>query len=404
MKIDWRRNNSLTSFFYKCKSCDLHSELSIEDFVDQKLQKILKVKAEKLNNALISGNIKFYQSRGFPSLQFRKDVGTIESGTVVYFGKKIEVVRGFPKIRRTLILSPALENHFNHEVAVEEKMNGYNVRIASIDNQIFAFTRGGYLCPFTTKKALELMNLDSFFKDNPNLVICGEMVGSENPYVSHHYPEIGKLGFKIFDIREKTSNKPFTIPEKFDLIEKYNLPPVRLFGVYKVDEVAIEVKKIIKKIGKQGREGVVIKDLEMEEMPLKYTASQAHDREIEYGFKYPFDFGRAFFFSRVIREGFQAFEMNESDEELKERAQRLGESILMPMVQTIRCVSKDNPAAEDLVIEVNFKEEAEEFVRFIHDLGVNATLLKFEAGKATIRRIHQSTTDKITNYLQGGLY
>ncbi|GAB4308754.1 MAG: ATP-dependent RNA/DNA ligase MthRnl [Methanobacteriaceae archaeon] len=404
MKIDWRRNNSLTSFFYKCEDCDLHSELSIEDFVDKKLQKILKVKGEKLNNALISGNIKFYESKGFPALQFRKDVGTIESGTVVYFGEKIEVVRGFPKIRRTLILSPALENHFNDKVAVEEKMNGYNVRIASIDNQIFAFTRGGYVCPFTTKKALELMDLNSFFQENPNLVICGEMVGTENPYVSHHYPEIGKLGFKIFDIREKTSNKPLNIPEKFDIIKKYNLPPVRLFGVYKVNKVSMEVKEIIKKIGKEGREGVVIKDLEMQQMPLKYTASQAHDREIKYAFKYPFDFGRAFFFSRVIREGFQAFEMNESDEELKERAQRLGESILMPMLQTINHVSNDNPAAEDLVIEVNSKEEAEEFVRFIHDLGVNASLLKFEDGKAIIRRIHQSTTDKITNYLNGGLY
>jgi len=139
-------------------------------------------------------------------------------------------------------------------------------------------------------------------------------------------------------------------------------------------------------------------------MPLKYTASQAHDREIRYAFKYPFDFGRAFFFSRVIREGFQAFEMNESDEELKERAQRLGESILMPMVQIISHVSQDNPAAEDLVIGVGSKDEAEEFVRFLHNLGVNATLIKFKDGKAVIRRVHQATTDKITNYLKGGLY
>ncbi|AXV37430.1 MAG: RNA ligase [Methanobacterium sp. BRmetb2] len=404
MEIDWRRNNSLTSFFYKCDTCELDSEVSIEDFIDKELQKILKVKAEKLNNALIHGNIKFYESRGFPALQFRKDVGTVESGTVVYFGEKIEVVRGFPKIRRTLILSPAVENHFNNKIAVEEKMNGYNVRIASIDHQIFAFTRGGYVCPFTTKKTQELMDLDPFFEDNPNLVICGEMIGTENPYVSHYYPEIGELGFRIFDVREKISNQPLTIHEKFELIERYNLPPVRLFGFYDVDKAAMEVKRIIKKLGEEGREGLVIKDVKMEEMPLKYTASQAHDREIRYAFKYPFDFGRAFFFSRVIREGFQAFEMNESHEELKERAQRLGESILMPMVQIISHVSQDNPAAEDLVIGVDSKDEAEEFVRFLHDLGVNATLIKFKDGKAVIRRIHQATTDKITNYLKGGLY
>lgn len=82
-------------------------------------------------------------------------------------------------------------------------MNGYNVRIASVDSKIVALTRGGYLCPFTTQKVQEFMDLDKFFKDNPNLVICGEMLGTANPYVSHYYPEIGELGFRIFDVREK---------------------------------------------------------------------------------------------------------------------------------------------------------------------------------------------------------
>ncbi|MGC9517868.1 MAG: RNA ligase [Methanomicrobiales archaeon] len=404
MEIDWRRNNSLTTFFYNCESCDLSSEVSIEDFIDKKLQKILNVKADKLNKALKNGNIKFYKSQGFPALQFRKDVGSLESGTVVYFGNRIEVIRGFPKIRRTLMLYPTIENHFKEKIALEEKMNGYNVRIATVNNEIFAFTRGGYLCPFTTKKANEILDLEPFFKDNPDLVICGEMVGTKNPYVSHYYPEIGDLGFKIFDIREKISNNPLNIEKKYELLKKYELPGVTLFGVYYPDQAVKEVEKIIKILGEEGREGIVMKDIKMEITPLKYTASQAHDREIKYAFTYPFDFGRAFFFSRVIREGFQSYEIDESHHEIKERAQRLGESILYPMIEMIKHVSEDNPASEDLVIEVDSYEEAEKFVRFIHDMGVNAILLEFEDGKAVIRRIHQATTDKITNYLNGGLY
>ncbi len=404
MNINWKRRNSLTNFFYGCPSCGFEAEISVRDFIGKKLQKILKVRASKLNEAVKRGTIKFHEVYGSPALQFKKDVGNIESGTFIYFGEKIEVIRGFPKIRRTLILSPTLKTHFEDEVAVEEKMNGYNVRIASIDGRIIALTRGGYICPYTTKKALELLDPDDFFKENPGLVICGEMVGTDNPHVSHYYEEIGQLGFRIFDLREKTSNRPFAIKKKIKILEKYDLPPVRLFGIYDLDEAPERIKEIVKKLGDTGREGVVIKDPKMEIPPLKYTSSQAHAKELKYAFTFPFDFGRDFFFSRVIREGFQAFEFSESDDKLQERAHRLGESILYPMVKIIKYVSEGNVAGEDMVIDVEDYSEAQEFIQHLRDLGISATITKFEDGKAYIRRIHHSTTDKITNYLRGGLY
>lgn len=404
MNIDWRRNNSLNNFFFHCSSCDLESRVVIEDFLDKKLQKILDVKAEKLDHAVKKGIIKFFEFHGFPAMQFKKDVGIIETGTVIYFRDRIEVIRGFPKIRRTLMLSPTLKMHFKDKIAIEEKMNGYNVRIASIGDEIVALTRRGYVCPYTTKKALELMDLLSFFQDNPDIVICGEMVGTENPYVSHYYEEIGELGFRIFDVRKKISNEPMSLKEKTELLERYNLPIVRLIGIYEVDEAPQAIKKIIKDIGNASREGIVMKDPSMKIPPLKYTSSQAHDDEICYAFTYPFDFGRDFFFSRVIREGFQAFEMEDSEEELQKRAHKLGEAILYPLVNTIKNVASGNPAGEDLIIDVEDEEEAEEFLSYLHDLGVFAVLIKFEDNKAVIRRIHQSTTDKINNYINGGLY
>lgn len=404
MKIDWRRNNSLNNFFFNCSSCDLESMVVIEDFLDKKLQEILGVKAERLNQAIEKGIIKFFDFKGTPALQFKKDVGKVESGTIIYFKEKIEVIRGFPKTRRTLMLSPTIKNHFKNRVVVEEKMNGYNVRIASIRDEIVALTRGGYICPYTTKKAVEIMDLSNFFNDNPDLVICGEMVGTDNPYVSHHYLEIGSLGFRVFDLRKKISNEPLPLKEKYELLQKYNLPSVIVLGTFSVKDAPEYIKEIVKKIGEENREGIVIKDPQMEIGPLKYTSSQAHDDEIKYAFTYPFDFGRDFFFSRVIREGFQAFEMDESEEELQERAKRLGESILYPMIDTIKNVSSGNIAGEDMVIDVENREEAEKFLRHLHDLGVYAILIEFKDNKAVIRRIYQSTTDKINNFLKGGLY
>lgn len=399
-----REKISPDNFFFQCSNCGNSQKISINNLIIKELPLLLDVDSPKLEEAYKRGHLKFYQNRFITALQFRKSVAKIEAGTMVCFSNKIHIIRGFPKIRRTLMLKEALESYFQGEVAVEEKMNGYNVRIAFLDNKIIAFTRGGYVCPYTTKKASEIMDLTDFFCDYPDLVICGEMLGTENPYVAHYYPEIGKLGFRIFDIREKITGKPLSIKKKNNLLKKYNLPPVRLFGLYNLSDAPVKILELVKNLGENGREGVVIKDPCMKIPPLKYTSSQAHADELIYAFKFPFDLGQSFFFSRVIREGFQSFEMNESTDEMRKRAQRLGESILYPMVETIKNIRANQVAGEDLVMEADSQEEVEEFLRYLRELGVVAVVLKYENGKAVIRKMHQSTTDKINNFLNGGLY
>lgn len=368
------------------------------------ISQILNISSEKLKEAYCKGIIKKYQRNGLDAIQFRKSLASVEAGTIVVNGDEIEVIRGFPKIRRTLMLYPALEKHFQDEVAVEEKMNGYNVRIAFVNNEILAFTRGGYICPYTTRKAINILDLDSFFQNHPNKVICGEMVGTLNPYVSHDYPEIGKLGFRIFDVREKLTNNPLPVMDKRELLMDYGLDPVRLLGIFPVEEAPENIMGIVRKLGEDNREGVVMKDPQMELAPLKYTSSQAQTSELEYALSFPFDLAQAFLFSRIIREGFQAYEMGESPAQMQDRALRMGESILYPMIETIKQVKKGELAAEDLVIEVDNYEEAEEFIRHLKDLKVMASLIEVKDGKAIIRRIHQSTNDRISNYLDGNLY
>jgi putative ATP-dependent DNA ligase len=368
------------------------------------VSQLLDIPSLKMEDAYHKGIIKKYHRYGLEAIQFRKGMGHIEAGTMVVNGDGIEVIRGFPKIRRTLMLQPALEKHFSREVAVEEKMNGYNVRIALVNQEIVAFTRGGYICPYTSRKARQLLDLDDFFQEHPQKVICGEMVGTLNPYVSHYYPEVGKLGFRIFDIREKLTNNPLPLLFKRELLADYHLEPVRLLGIFPVEEAPVKIMEIVKDLGEHDREGVVMKDPHMELEPLKYTSSQAQAAELEYALTFPFDLAKAFLFSRIIREGFQSYETGESDEERRERALRMGESILYPMLETIGKVEGGEVAAEDLLIEVDSQEEAEEFIRHLRDLKVMASLVEIKDGKAVIRRIHQSTNDRVHNYLEGGLY
>jgi len=369
------------------------------------IQERTGVPSSRLKVAFARGSVRLLESAGMQALLFKKSLGDLEAGTVIYLGDETEVIRGFPKIRRTLLLSPTIQEHFRDRVAVEEKMNGYNVRITCLSSgETVALTRGGHICPFTTRKAQELLDLSEFFREHPELVICGEMVGRDNPYVSQDYPEVGPLGFRVFDLREKNTNRPLPVEERRALLDSYGLPNVRLFGIYSIEDAASKVAEIIRALGREGREGVVMKDPSMDLPPLKYTSSQAHARELAYAFSYPFDFGRPFFFSRVIREGFQAYELDESDDETRERARRLGEAIIYPMLDRIKSISAGEAAYEDTVIDVEDREAAEEFVRHLVRLGVSATLADYSDGRATIRRFYQSTTDRINNYLKGGLY
>ena len=84
-------------------------------------------------------------------LRFEKETSGIEAGTVVF--ENGEIVFGYPKIRRPLMLAAAINRHFSDLVAVEEKMNGHNVRILSINGETVALTRGGFICPYSTEVA-----------------------------------------------------------------------------------------------------------------------------------------------------------------------------------------------------------------------------------------------------------
>lgn len=61
-------------------------------------------------------------------------------------------------------------------------MNGYNIRVSSVDGQIISLTGGGFICPYSTEVAREQISSE-IFEDHPDLVLCGEMVGPDNPYL-----------------------------------------------------------------------------------------------------------------------------------------------------------------------------------------------------------------------------
>lgn len=340
---------------------------------------------------------------------FHKKASSIKSGTVVFCGAIPEVYTGFPKIRRALMLDACVKKHFENidVVAVEEKLNGYNVRVVLVDGDIMAFTRGGFFCPYTTQKARQLMDRE-FFDDHPDLVLHCEMVGPHNPYVPKDVYGVESVAFYIFDIRHKGSGIPMAVKERHELINQYDLLSVNLFGIYPLADAAPHIREIVKRLGADGREGVVIKDPEMVEAAIKYTSSESNCADLAHAFSYFHDYGQDFLYSRVVREGFQTIEWGESEDEFKERCLRLGEGMLKGMGDAILKKQHGEDIYEDVWVKTDYKI-MREFQRHLRMMGIGATFkdgVKQEDGEYIfhIKKLKMSTNDKTGSILSGDMW
>ncbi len=365
----------------------------MEDLAEKTGISLQKLEEAKKKNKLqlIEWSIPYYR--------FKEKVEHIEKGTVAFITSKgLELVRGFPKIPRALVISTGFKKNFEKAFA-EEKMDGYNVRTVMIEGKIISLTRGGLVCEYTTSRIKKTIN-EKFFKDYPELMLCGEVVGMQNPYQEKSYPEARDFGYFIFDIRNRTTNKPLKHSEKIRMLEEYGLKGVRVFGEFNNGK---DILNLVRKIGAEGREGVVLKTEEGK--MLKYTANQSTNKDLQYAFTFYNDYGLAFMYRRLVREAFQAYELGLEGEELEKEASALGKSILIPMVETIRKIARGEEVTEDFEIEVPDEETGMHFVENLKHLGVIATIREVrKSGNSVIMKIsrhYPSTNDRTKAFLEG---
>ncbi|MGM0397520.1 MAG: RNA ligase [Halobacteriota archaeon] len=324
----------------------------------------------------------------------------VERGTVIFDDT---IVRGFPSIPRVLVLETGVPTYFSGPLAVEEKFNGYNVRIVDVGEPV-AFTRGGIACPFSTPSARALLDLEPFFADHPEKMLCTEFVGPENPYTPHEYPDIDSLDVRVFDVRDRQTGRPLPIQERRDLLAEYDFPQPDRFATLEPESAPSAIREIVDDLDDRGREGVVMQSADGRDL-LKYTTGTQHADDLAFAFSLPFDYGRDFSFSRLIREGFQAVEWDESAAELEERAHRLGEALLYPMVETIREVEAGELVGERHVIRGS-AETVEATLEHIRAQGIR---LEIEADRTVddqrvveFVKVTDKTRDSIEYYLEGG--
>jgi putative ATP-dependent DNA ligase len=325
---------------------------------------------------------------------------SLERGTVLVDGT---VVRGFPKIPRTLVLETGVPRQFDDEVYVEEKLDGYNVRVVRLDGEVLAFTRSGIVCPFTTAKVQSLLELEAFFDDRPESMLCGEMVGPENPYTNHDYAGVDSLAFRAFDVRDRESGESLPVPERREVCAAYDVPQVPIHGSFDPAAGVEPVVEVIRDLDERGREGVVMKTRDVSNQ-LKYTTSATNVDDLAYAFSLPFDYGQPFMFRRIIREAFQSVEWDESDERARQRAHELGEAILLSMRETVSEIDDGGSVGEAHTVRGDSNAIAALFDHF-RDMGLQLDVLsdREEDGERVVefRKRTQKTNDKTRAYLDG---
>ena len=235
--------------------------------------------------------------RGIDYHHFLDDWHHIPRGTAV-FGDT--VVYGYPHIGRVLALEAGLKAHFQAPFWAEEKINGFNVRIVRIGDHILALTRGGFVCPFTTDRLPDLMPLTPFDR-HPELVVCAEVAGPDNPYLESSPPFIDRdVRLFVFDLME--TNRAAFLPyrDKQALIERFRLPAVPCYGYFRVDEVE-RIRRLMLELHRDWREGLVFKEDSPRDHRAKYVTGNSNIDDLRAAADNLLELPPEYFTNRLLR-------------------------------------------------------------------------------------------------------
>jgi putative ATP-dependent DNA ligase len=217
------------------------------------------------------------RAEGFAELRYLRvtdDFHATPRGTVLA-GERL--VYGYPHIGRILELETGLALQFEQPFWVEEKVDGYNVRVARLGERAVALTRGGFVCPFTTDRLADLADL-RILDDHPDLVLCAEVAGPDQPYVAGHPPHVTE-GVQLFAFDLMEVGRPGFLPaaDRERLLSAYGLTRPQRFGRFApADWRAIQA--LVQRLDRERREGVVMKEDSAADRRAKYvTASSCID-------------------------------------------------------------------------------------------------------------------------------
>jgi putative ATP-dependent DNA ligase len=316
------------------------------------------------------------------------------------------LVFGYPKIGRLSRLDTGLRAQFSHAFWVEEKVDGYNVRIFQQGGEVLAITRRGYVCPFTTDRLGDFIDA-RFFAAHPELVLCAEVAGPENPYNRDSPPYINEdIALFAFDLMRK--NRPGFLPhdEKERLLREYGVPEVCQYGRFELAELP-RLAQLACELDRTGREGIVHKEDSAEDRRAKYVTGRINLADLRVGSAAIKQLPAEYFTQRILRLGL--FLEEHHIERTPDLHRELGEVLIEGVMEAVSRWRQEGKVADHFRCRFHRKENAELMLEALYRLlgkghiQRQALERKGEYYVLEFSKTLPKTTGLLAHLLQGGL-
>ena len=316
--------------------------------------RLKKVTLEECLEALEQGKILFVEGLPVPAFRFKRDWRGFPAGTVFAPGF---FMPGFPHIPRVFVLRTGVPRYLQGPFYAEEKIEGYNVRLARIAGEIRAFTRRGYICPFATDRWPDFLpRLPDFFDQFPHYVVCCEVAGPENPFVTEWPPHVKEdVGFFCFDVMDLSRQRFLSPEEKYELLRTYGFPTPEVNGPFSPEDVT-PLKEVLKRYEREGREGVVLKPVSPSSgRIIKYVTASSNVSDLKVAFPYIGELEPGYIVQRLVRMVITRWELDEGFDE--EFYREVGRALFAEMPDLLDKVSQGKPVEEIFRVRLR-REEA----------------------------------------------
>ncbi|MDQ2069775.1 RNA ligase [Natronospira bacteriovora] len=356
-----------------------------------------------LDTALERGKAERLAFGGMAYARLTDEIRGVPKGSVVL--PDGVVVPGYPSIARIQALDPGLGKQFDGPFWAEEKMDGFNIRIFAHEGEVHALSRGGFVCPFATDRMQDLLD-PAIFEAHPNLILCAELVGPDNPYLEGHSPQVQEdVDLFIFDMMEQNREGFLSQEARMRYLREFNLPHAEIFGRFGPDDIN-KLGELILKLDEEGKEGLVLKP-EDQSQRAKYVTGRSNTYDFSVTGEGLLDLPPEYFTNRLMRMGL--FMAEHGQQQDHERLSELGHALMQGLFRAIEISKDHNRVGSPFRCRFNQRENAYRFIQHIEDTGGQRVkvydkmprqegdywVLEFE-------RVHQRMTGFLNQALQGG--
>lgn len=316
-------------------------------------------------------------------------------------------VHGYPRIGRILNLRTGLAEQFSGPVWIEEKVDGYNVRVIRVGDRPLALTRGGFVCPFTTDRLPDLMDT-SIFDDDPDLVVCAEVAGPGTPYMEGSPPFIERdVELFVFDLMHWDRAGFLSQDEKRMRVERYGLPTVGMYGRFERSDLEA-IRALLVRLDAEGREGVVLKEEGDDGHRAKYVTSASSIEDIRVTAYNIRDLPPEYFTNRILR--LALFLEEQGLEESPKLSRDLGAAFLDGLRGAIRQYDREHKVYQTFECRFRERENARRLMDHLEQttgrqVQVNQRELRQEGDYWVLEfeRVYPAMNGLLNHLLTGGL-